>query len=325
MNLYRYILQRTFQILITAFIILVLMFFLFRIMPGDPASMILDPKWPKEAKEILRQQYGLDKPIYVQFYIYLKNVAKGDFGKSFYYGEEVSKIIKEKLPNTILLFTTATLLSFFFGFHLGKIIAWKRNTTYENILTTFSLFFYSIFIPWFGLIMIWIFSYKLGWFPIGGLLTPEVFLSKDTTLVVKILNIAHHLVLPVFVLTLMSFAGSMLLVRSSMLEVLREDYITTAYAKGLPEKTIRDKHAARNALLPVVTSFTLSLSGSLSGGVLTETVFSYPGLGRELVSATLNYDYPLAQASFIFLAFVILFANLIADILYAYLDPRIRY
>lgn len=313
------------QIFITALIILVLMFILFRIMPGDPAAMLLDPKWPKEAKDILRRQYGLDKPLHIQFYLYLKNITKGDFGKSFYYGEDVFKIIKEKLPNTILLFTTATLLSFFLGFYLGKVIAWRRNTLTENILTFISLFFYSIFIPWFGLIMIWIFSYHLGWFPIGGLLTPEVFLSPDATLLKKILDVLHHLFLPCFVLTLMSFAGSMLLMRSSMLEVLQEDYIITAYAKGLKENVIRDKHAARNALLPMVTAFTLSLAGSLSGGVLTEVVFSYPGLGRELVSATLNYDYPLAQASFIFLSFVILFANLISDILYAYLDPRVRY
>jgi peptide/nickel transport system permease protein len=294
-------------------------------MPGDPASMLIDPKWPREAKEILRKQYGLDKPIYIQFCIYLKNITRGDFGKSFYYGEEVFKIILQKLPNTILLFTTSTLLSFILGFYLGKIIAWERNAKYENILTFFSLFFYSVFIPWFGLLMIWIFSYKLNLFPIGGLLTPEIFLSKDTPIFIKILNILHHLFLPVFVLTLMNFAGSMLLVRSSMLEVLKEDYIISAYAKGLKENVIRDRHAARNALLPVITAFTLSLSSSLSGGVLTEVVFSYPGLGRELVSATLNYDYPLAQAAFIFLSFVVLFANLIADILYAYLDPRVRY
>lgn len=325
MNIYRYILSRIIQIIITAFIVLVLMFFLFRIMPGDPASMILDPEWTVEAKEILRRHYGLDKPLHLQFLIYLRNILKGDFGKSFYYGESVFIIIKQKLPNTILLFTTATLLSWILGFYIGKIIAWKREAKYGNLLIFISLFFYSVFIPWFGLIMIWIFAYKLDIFPIGGLITPEVWLSKDATIFHKVVDVLHHLILPIFTLTVMSFAGVMLLVRSSMLEVLGEDYIITAYAKGLPEDIIRDKHAARNALLPVITAFTLSLSFSISGGVLTEVIFSYPGLGKELVSATMNHDYPLAQAAFIFLAIVVLVGNLFADILYAYLDPRVRY
>jgi peptide/nickel transport system permease protein len=324
--MYRYIAQRTIQIILTLFIVIALMFVLFRVMPGDPATMVLDPKMPPEAKAILREQYGLDSPLWMQFVIYLKNFFRGELGRSFYYGRPVYDIIAERLPNTILLFTSASIIAWSLGFTLGKIIAWKRGTKLELSLTFFGLLFYTIFIPWFGLIMIWIFSYKLGLFPLGGMTTPELWMAKqEISKAILFLDILHHLALPLFVLTLLNFAGAMLLMRSSMLETLREDYITTARAKGLEEHIVRDRHAARNALLPIVTAFVLSLSFSMSGSVLTETVFSWPGLGREIVTATLNYDYPLAQAAFIFLAAIVLVANLIADVLYAYLDPRIRY
>lgn len=326
MSMYRYIAQRTLQIAITLFIVIALMFILFRIMPGDPATMVLDPKMPPEAKAILRKQFGLDEPLYMQFLIYLKNFFRGEFGRSFYFGRPVYDIIVEKLPNTILLFTSATIISWGLGFTLGKVIAWKRGSRLELSLTFFGLLFYTIFIPWFGLIMIWIFSYKLGIFPLGGMRSPELWMGgQEVSRIILALDILHHLALPLIVLTILNFAGAMLLMRSSMLETLREDYIMTARAKGLEEHVIRDRHAARNALLPVVTAFTLSLSFSMSGGVLTETVFTWPGLGREIVTATLNYDYPLAQAAFIFLAAIVLIANLIADVLYAYLDPRIKY
>jgi peptide/nickel transport system permease protein len=325
MNIGEFIIRRIYQIIITLFIIMTLLFILFRVMPGDPVAMILDPKMPPEAKALIRQQFGLDKPLWVQYVYYLKNVLTLNFGHSFYYPEPVFDIVMEKLPNTILLFTTAVLLSYLIGLPLGKYIAWRRGSRLEIGITVFGLFFYTIFIPWFGLIMIWIFAYKLGWFPLAGMLTPEIWADKSIGLLPKILDILYHLALPVFVLTLLFFAGSMLLMRNSMLETLREDYIITARAKGLDEKTIRDKHAARNAMLPVVTALTLSLAFSMNGGVLTEKVFSWPGLGRLLIEAVLSHDYPLAQASFLLLAIVVLIANLIADVLYAYLDPRIRY
>ncbi len=323
--MYRYLLHRILQIAITMFLLIAMVFILFRVMPGDPASMVLDPKMPPEAKALMKKQLGLDEPIYSQFIIYMKNLLHGDLGRSFYYGRPVYDVIMERLPNTILLFTSATIISWGLGYALGKRIAWRRGTRFEHALTFMGLLFYSVFLPWFGLIMIWIFSYRLGLFPLGGMITPELWTAGGAGIIALVLDVLHHLALPLFVLTLLSFAGAMLLMRSSMLETLREDYILTARAKGLSEKVVRDKHAARNALLPMVTALALSLSFSMSGGVLTETVFSWPGLGKEIVSATLNYDYPLAQAAFIFLAAIVLMANLVADIIYAYLDPRIRY
>lgn len=325
MSIGKFIIRRLYQIIITLFIIMTLLFILFRVMPGDPAAMILDPKMPPEAKAIIREQFGLDKPLIVQYGYYLKNVLMLNFGTSFYYSEPVFDIIMRKLPNTILLFTTAVVISYMIGLPLGKYIAWRRGSRLEIGITTFGLFFYTIFIPWFGLIAIWVFSYKLGWFPLGGMLTPELWADENVGMFRKILDVLYHLCLPVFVLSLLFFAGSMLLMRNSMLETLREDYIVTARAKGLDEKTIMNKHAARNAMLPVVTALTLSLAFSMNGGVLTEKVFSWPGLGKLLIDAVLSHDYPLAQAAFLLLSVVVLLANLIADILYVYLDPRIKY
>lgn len=325
MNIGKFILRRLYQIIITLFIIMTLLFILFRVMPGDPASMILDPKIPPEAKALIREQFGLDKPLFLQYGYYLRNVLSFNFGHSFYYPEPVFDIVIEKLPNTILLFTTAVLLSYLIGLPLGKYIAWRRGSRLEIGITVIGLLFYTIFIPWFGLIMIWIFAYKLGWFPLAGMLTPEIWADKTIGWLPKTLDVLYHLCLPLFVLTLLFFAGSMLLMRNSMLETLREDYIITAKAKGLDEKTIRNNHAARNAMLPVVTALTLSLAFSMNGGVLTEKVFSWPGLGKLLIEAVLSHDYPLAQAAFLLLSIVVLVANLIADVLYAYLDPRIKY
>jgi peptide/nickel transport system permease protein len=323
---YRYVIGRVLQIVVILFVLLTLIFFLFRVMPGDPVSMTIDPKMPPEAKAILKEQLGLNEPLYRQYMVYLTNAFRGEFGRSFHYGRPVFEIIGERLPATILLFTTATLVSWGLGFSLGKALAWRRGTLLEHGLTFIGLLFYSVFLPWFGLIAIWLFSYKLGLFPLGGMVSPELWVERESVGKISLLmDVLHHLALPVLVLTAVSFAGAMLLTRSSMLETLGEDYILTARAKGLREETIRDRHAARNALLPVVTALGLSLSFSMSGGVLTELVFSWPGLGREIVAATLNYDYPLAQAAFLFLASIVLVANLITDILYAYLDPRIRY
>jgi peptide/nickel transport system permease protein len=187
------------------------------------------------------------------------------------------------------------------------------------------LFFYTMPIFWLGLLAIWIFSWKLDLFPVGGMKSPEVWSLADVSMARKITDVLYHLFLPLSVFTVWIFTGSMLLMKNSMLETLREDYITTARAKGLSEGTIRDHHAARNAMLPVVTALALNMAFSFNGGVLTETTFSWPGLGRVLVQASLNYDYPLAQGAFILLAGVVLTAVLIADLLYAYLDPRIKY
>jgi len=184
---------------------------------------------------------------------------------------------------------------------------------------------HTLFLPWVALILIWVFAYKIGGFPLNGMISAEIWTDPASGYWLKLLDVAHHMILPLVTLFLIHFGSYLLIMRSSMLDTLREDYILTARAKGLTEKVIRNRHAAPNAALPVITSVGLSLAFSISGGALTETVFSWPGIGRELVFAVSNNDYPLAQASFLLIAIVVLLSNLAVDVLYMYLDPRIRY
>jgi len=326
MSLLKFAARRSAEIVITLFVIATLVFVLFRMMPGDPSLAVISPYATPELREILRQRYGVDGPLWDQYVIFIKGLLRGDFGVSFYWEGDVFDILKERLLPTALLFTLGTLTAYSLGVTLGRIIAWKRGGKLEYGSTVAGLFFYTMPIFWLGLLAIWIFSYRLDLFPIGGMKTPEIWGAvQGASLITRVIDVAYHLFLPLTVLTIWMFAGSMLLMKNSMLETLKEDYITTARAKGLPEKKIRDRHAARNALLPVVTALSLAMAFSFNGGVLTETTFSWPGLGRTLVQASLNYDYPLAQGAFIMLAGVVLVAVFMADILYAYLDPRITY
>jgi peptide/nickel transport system permease protein len=325
MELRKYIGRRLVQIVIIFFIILTVLFLLFRLAPGDPVSRMVDPDMTPEDSQRLMVQLGLDKPLGIQYLIYVKNFFTGHFGFSFHYGEPVVNIIWDRLPNTILLFTTSIILSALVGVFLGKIASWHKGEKTDSFLTIGALVTHTLFLPWLALIMIWVFSYKFGWFPITGMISEDVWLDPDSGFIAKSLDVMYHMVLPLSTLFLIHFGAYLLIMRSSMLETLKEDYILTARAKGLEERVIRDRHAAPNAALPVVTSVGLSLAFSINGGALTETVFTWPGIGRELVSAVSQNDYPLAQASFLLIAAVVLVSNLVVDVLYAYLDPRIRY
>jgi peptide/nickel transport system permease protein len=325
MELRRYIFRRLFQIVIIFFVILTVLFLLFRLAPGDPVSRMVDPDMTPEDSQRLIVQLGLDKPLGVQYLIYLKNFFSGHFGYSFHYGEPVVDIIWARLPNTILLFTTGIILSALVGVFLGKIASWYKGKKTDSIMTVGALVTHTLFLPWLALILIWIFAYKFSWFPINGMISEEIWLDPDSGFITKALDVLYHMVLPLSTLFLIHFGAYLLIMRSAMLETLKEDYILTARAKGLDEKSIRNKHAAPNAALPVVTSVGLSLAFSINGGALTETVFTWPGIGRELVFSVSQNDYPLAQASFLLIAIVVLLSNLVVDVLYAYLDPRIRY
>jgi peptide/nickel transport system permease protein len=325
MNLRRFLVVRSGQIVITFFIIMTLLFILFRLAPGNPVDMIADPMMTVEETTLLKKQFGLDLPLYRQYFIYVWNFLHGQFGVSFYYHRPVIEILKDRLPKTALLFTTATFLYAFAGISWGKILAWKRGSLLDTSVSFLGLLTHTFFLPWLALILIWIFAYQFDWFPLNAMITPELWLNPETGWLRKGLDVLHHMTLPLAVLFITHFGGYTLVMRSTMLETLREDYILTARAKGLRERTIRNRHAAPNAALPVVTSLGLSLAFSINGGAITETIFSWPGLGRELVFSVSNSDYPLAQASFLLIAGFVLVANLVVDVIYAYLDPRIRY
>ena len=379
-----YLLKRTAQILLTLFVFLSIVFFVVNAQPGDVSNLYaLNPDLPPETREKLRDLFGVNEPLWKQYVIHVKNTLTGNFGVSFsHYPRTVSDVIAERLPRTLVLFLTATVISFYLGFALGKIIAWRRGQFTEYAYTIGGVTLYTVFTPWFGLMMIWLFAFKAGWFPIGKFLDPVLWRDAPadansifsrmilTVIAVSVVvfltflltaklrvpgarllqvaaiaasaavvavtwlfsgvghlawDIVQHMALPVITLTLISFAGTMLLTRNSMLETMREDYVMAARAKGLPEKQVRDKHVARNALLPVVTSFVFSLAFAVDGGIIIESIFSWPGMGQTLVSAAVSEDLPLAVGAFVFVGIFVLVAHLAADILYVYLDPRIRY
>jgi len=325
MGLRPFVIRRCIEIAVIFFVIMTVLFVLFRLAPGDPVERMVDPSMTPEDAQLLMESMGLDRPVWTQYLYYLKNMATGNMGISFHYGEPVIHILMDRLPNTILLFTSAIILSALLGVFLGKIAAWRRGERTDMLMTVGALFCHTLFLPWLALIMIWFFAYHVGWFPITGMVTPAVWIDPDAGMISKALDVLHHMALPLMTLVLTHFGSYLLIMRSSMLDTLKEDYIITARAKGLTEKTIRDRHAAPNAALPVVTSVGLSLAFSINGGALTETVFTWPGIGRELVFSVSHSDYPLAQAAFLLIAIVVLTANLLVDVLYAYLDPRIRY
>ena len=379
-----YLLNRTVQIAFTLFVFLSIVFFIVNAQPGDISNFYaLNPDLPPETRDNIRELFGVDEPLWKQYLVHIKNTFTGNFGVSFsLYPRSVGDVIKERLPRTLILFLTASVISFYLGFALGKIIAWRRGGWTEYTSTVGGVTLYTVFTPWFGLMMIWLFAFKFGWFPIGKFLDPvlwrdaptdanSVFIRMIVTAIVTssavfavflltsrrrrfqalvarlasvvlavgvvvaawmasgagylAWDILRHMVLPVATLTLISFAGTMLLTRNSMLETMREDYVMAARAKGLPEKHVRDRHVARNALLPVVTSFVFSLAFAVDGSVITESIFSWPGMGQTLVSASISEDLPLAVGAFVFVGVFVLVAHLVADVLYAFLDPRIRY
>jgi len=382
----KYLARRLVQNVLTFFLFLTIVYFLLDAQPGDFSNIFLnDPRLTAEQRQLLRHNLGLDRPAWERYLIWLRNFMRGDFGISFSnYPRPVLDVIAERVPRTIVLFLSSTVVSFYLGFIAGKVLAWRRGGLLEYVTTIGGVGLYTVFLPWFALMMIWLFAYTLRWFPIGKFIDPilwreapfaanYVFLRMLATGLIGsvvlfiwvfstrrfdpanrarlrwlgvglvllgiavywlfftegaaryALDILHHLILPIVTLAAISFAGTMLLTRSSMLETLREDYVLAARAKGLPDKVVRDKHAARNALLPVFTSFIFSLAGVLNGGVITETTFSWPGMGLTLLTAANTQDIPTTVGVLVFTGALTLTAHFVADILYAYLDPRVRY
>ena len=383
----RYVIRRTYQLIIVFFLFLVTSYVLFDSIPGNAfQNLLLNPQLPPEAYDQVIKLYGLDKPLSERIVLYIQNFFKGDFGYSYkYYPKTPIELIAERLPRTLMLFAMVNIVAFYTGFLIGKILAWRRGSKSETWITVTSVFSYTVFYPWFALMMLWFFGYKLDWLPIGKFLYPEKwydspydsdvifvsmikfvavvsilqmlafvysrnieslsarrnirFLSFITLLVASFIywnrgemlnqkiyamDIAYHMILPVFTVTVVAFAGTALLTRTTMMEVMKDDFILTARAKGISQKRIRDRHAARNALLPVVTSFIFTIVTIIDGSVLTETIFSWPGMGQLILDSVLSEDIPVAMATFSFIGVFALIAHFIADISYAYLDPRIR-
>ena len=319
----RYVLRRLLMMFASLLTIITVLFFLFRQVPGGPMSAIVSPRMNEAARQAVIAQYGLDEPLWKQYLLYMWNVFHLDFGQSFYYGQSVYSLIADRFLNTMSLMLTALVISYSVGTYLGAHLGWLRGTSKERAGMLVVLLIRSTPVFWTGMIVLYVFAFQLNIFPLGGMRGMQ---ASYTTNAEKFLstNFLYHLVLPVFTLCTFYTGLPLLLMRNNLLEVLSEDYIKTARAKGLTERRILFRHAARNAILPVVTAFAIAIGFAVGGQVLIEQVYSWPGLGREMVQASLRSDYPLAQGAFMLLSVIVITMNFFADLTYSYLDPRVR-
>jgi len=323
MELRIFIVKRLLLMLLTLFILVTLVFIMFRVMPGNPASLVISPALEPEAREALMHQFGLDQPLHVQYWLYVKSLARGDMGHSFRYRRPVVEVLRPRFMNTLVLIGPAMFFAMILGVVLGGLTASRRAGKLDTVGSVTSLTLKSLPTFWTSMMLLILFAYRLKWVPAAGLRTPGYTFDSPLE---KFLNwdFLHHLALPLIILTLHFLAEPLLTMRNSMLETQGEDFIEMARAKGIGEKRVIYNHWVRNALLPVVSIVPMMVGHIIGGEVLVETVFSWPGLGREIVNAVNLHDYPLAQASFLMIATVVVGLNFLADVTYAFLDPRVR-
>jgi peptide/nickel transport system permease protein len=318
-----YLLRRLLSALLTLLGIAIILFVLFRMMPGDPAAQVISPALDEAAQSRLRQAFGLDLPLSQQFFIYLKNMFTLEWGRSFTSGQPVAELLGLWLVNTVLLMSAGLVLAITLGVVLGIFMAARRGGALDHGATVVGLVFQASPPFVIGLLLLIGFSYQLDLFPSGGMFTPGTSSGSNWDIVMS-RDFLDHLVLPTLTITSLYVATPMLVMRDSMLEVLGSDYVDFARAKGLHPARVLFRHAARNALLGVVTVSSLILGFAIGGQVVVETVFSWPGMGKAMVDAALQHDYPVAQASFFLMAAVIIVLNFLTDLSYSLLDPRIR-
>ncbi len=303
--------------------VVVLNFGLIRLAPGDPALMLAGEAGgtTEEILAAIRAAYGLDRPLPVQLGLYLAKLATLDFGYSYFYRQPVLALILERIPATALLVVTALVLATGLGLLLGVVAALRPRSLAGSAVTVLALFGYAMPVFWTGIMLLLLFSVRFPWFPSHGMST----VGLGGGLLEQALDVAHHLVLPAATLAVIYVAIYSRLVRASLLEVLGADFVRTARAKGLAEPVVVLKHALRNALLPVVTVAGIQLGQVLAGAILVETVFGWPGMGRLALESILRRDYPLLLGILVFSSFLVIVVNLVTDLCYALLDPRIRY
>ncbi len=321
---WRYLLRRLLTLILNFWVVATLIFFMFRFLPGDPTAMFLDPSMTVDVRAAILERFGLDRPLHEQYVLYMQNLLRGDFGWSFYYSRPVGEIIGDFLPNTVVLAAASLIIAYVVGVIGGVVLAWKRNSRFGEWGTLIPLFFRSAPVFWTGMVAIMFFSYRWNLFPHRGMRTPgyvaDGFLEKFVNP-----DFLHHLALPTLIAALYYMGLPMLLTRTSMLEVFGEEFVDLARARGLSEARVMFVHVLRNALLPIVTATAVAIGLAVGGNIVIEYVFSWPGIGREIVLATQNRDYPLAQGMFMVIAAAVMVANTLADMVYVYLDPRVTF
>lgn len=293
-------------------------------MPGSPIDFLANGvKLDAEAQQALIKRFGLDASLQDQFWRYMINALKGDFGVSFFYfPESVWDICMDALPWTLLVLATSIILQVIIGYVLGVTAAWKVGTKTDTCLQTVSLAIFSAPLFWVAMVLLYVFGYQLDWFPLGGAYTIG---AEYASVFEHVWDVLVHAALPIISLTIAQYAAYQLILRNTMVGVLKEQYIRTAEAKGLSDRRIKHRHAARNALLPMITFLGLSFTISISGSVFIESVFSYPGIGKLIYDSVISRDYPLLQGCFFIFSLVVILVNFLVDMTYWYLDPRIKF
>jgi peptide/nickel transport system permease protein len=310
--------------LVTLFLVVTLNFILFRVIPGDPVRLLFrDPRLTPQDLVRLKSMFGLDQPLHVQYYLYLVNLLRGNLGVSFQYGQPVLNVVAERLGNTVLLVGLSFVFFTVIGVCMGILGAWKHGGRLDTFCISFALTTYSAPVFWVAMLFILVFSVTLHLLPTSGMTTYGGI--SDSWSYLKMIDLARHLALPLICLILLDLGQYTLITRTSLLDAFTEDYILTARAKGLSNWQIIRKHALRNAMLPTLTMTALNLGFVVGGAIQIETVFSWPGIGILTYQALLFRDYPLLQGAFLIIATVVLTANFVVDILYTWLDPRVRY
>lgn len=317
----RYIIRRLLQAIPLLFLISVVVFTLIHLLPGGADAVFLNPKLSGAARAAIRHNLGLDQPVIIQYFVWLKGVLTGDFGHSFSDGQTVISDIGARVGPTLELFGAALLFALILALPLGVISAVRQYSIVDYLITFFSYFGISMPIFFFALILQEVFSATLGWLPDFGRSSDATFASPFD----YFLDYLLHLILPMVVLSLLFMASWSRYTRSSMLDVKRQDYMRTAQSKGLAPTTVLVRHGLRNALIPVLTVVALDFGAIAGGAAVTETIFAWPGLGSFFILSLQSRDYPVLMAMLLMSAVTVIFFNLVADVLYGVLDPRIRY
>ncbi|MCP4293022.1 MAG: ABC transporter permease [bacterium] len=328
-----YIIRRILILIPTLLGVSVIVFLMLRITPGDPAELLLGERATEEALHEIREHLGLNEPLHVQYGLFLKRLMKGDLGETIWSRQKVWIEVKERFPATIELSVVALFISCFFGIIFGIISATKQYSIFDYLSMLGALIGVSMPIFWLGLVFMLIFSVNLGWLPLSGRISVGVDLEVVTNFYIldavltknwgALKDVLWHIIMPATTLSTIPMAIVARMTRSSMLEVLRQDYIKTAKAKGLSQFTVTFKHALRNALIPVVTTIGLQFGVALGGAILTETIFAWPGVGKWMFDAVMKRDYMVIQGGTLFIAAVFVVINLMVDVLYAVINPRI--
>lgn len=312
----KFVIKRLISAIPVLFIVVTLVFFMMRVIPGDPAIMILGEDADPMDIEMLREQMGLNKPILVQYVTYLTDIFRGDWGDSLYYNAPVFVNIRSRLEPTILLTIYASSIAILVGVPFGILAAKKRNSILDYTLTTTAVLGLSAPGFWVGLMMVFFFGVQLRWFPVQG----YTFIADG-----GLKGALYSLTMPAIALSIQYFSSITRYTRSMMLDVMGNDYIRTARAKGLIEAKVYYKHALKNALAPVITQIGFSIAGMLGGATITETVFNLPGMGKLAYESLMRRDYTQEQAIILFVAIIFIFTNILLDIIYKMLDPRIEF